>query len=101
MPFSSHCSRRHFLAAMGILTLGGERLAVDGVLLIAEHGNYPLNEKGQILYPRFEMMEQIVSVFRKTGQVVPVFCDKHLSYSWDKAKQIYGWAQELKIPFMA
>lgn len=80
---------------------GGARLAVDGVLLIAEHGDYPLNEKGQILYPRFEMMEQIVSVFKKTGQVVPVFCDKHLSYSWDKAKQMYDWARELKIPFLA
>ncbi len=83
------------------LTLGGDRLAVDGVLLIAEHGDYPLNDKGQILYPRYEMMEQIVSVFKKTGQVVPVFCDKHLSYSWDKAKQMYAWAKELKVPFMA
>ena len=26
------------------LTLGGDRLAVDGVLLIGEHGNYPRNE---------------------------------------------------------
>lgn len=83
------------------LMQGGDRLAVDGVLLIAEHGDYPLNEKGQILYPRYEMMEQIVSVFRKAGKVVPVFCDKHLSYSWEKAKKMYGWAQELKIPFMA
>ena len=32
------------------LTAGGKSLAVDGVLLIAEHGNYPLNDKGQILY---------------------------------------------------
>jgi hypothetical protein len=71
------------------------------VLLIGEHGNYKRNEKGQILYPRHEWMEQIVSVFRQTGQVVPVFCDKHLSYSWAKAKQMYDWAQELKIPFMA
>lgn len=83
------------------LTLGGDRLAVDGVLLIGEHGDYPLNDKGQILYPRFEMMEQIVSVFKKTGQVVPVFNDKHLSYSWEKAKKVYDWAQELRIPFLA
>jgi hypothetical protein len=83
------------------LTEGSNRLAVEGVLLIGEHGNYKRNEKGQILYPRYEWMEQIVSVFRQTGQVVPVFCDKHLSYSWAKAKQMYDWAQELKIPFMA
>ena len=83
------------------LTEGSNKLAVEGVLLIGEHGNYKRNEKGQILYPRYEWMEQVVSVFRQTGQVVPVFCDKHLSYSWEKAKRMYDWAKELKIPFMA
>jgi hypothetical protein len=83
------------------LTGGGDRLAVEGVLLIGEHGNYRRNEKGQILYPRCEMMEEIVSVFRKTGQSVPVFNDKHLSYSWANARKMYGWAGELKVPFMA
>jgi len=33
------------------LTDAGGQLAVDGVLLIGEHGNYPRNDKGQILYP--------------------------------------------------
>ena len=28
------------------LTLGGDDLAVDGVLLIGEHGDYPRNDKG-------------------------------------------------------
>ena len=28
------------------LTLGTKELAVDGVVIIAEHGNYPTNEKG-------------------------------------------------------
>src|SRR5947209_5758833 len=31
------------------LTLGGSKLAVDGVLIVAEHGDYPTNAKGQIL----------------------------------------------------
>ncbi len=31
------------------LTLGGEKLAVDGVLQIGEHGRYPRNKKGQTL----------------------------------------------------
>jgi hypothetical protein len=83
------------------LTLGTGKLAVDGVLLIGEHGNYPRNDKGQVLYPRHEMMEQIVKVFKKTGQSVPVFNDKHLSYSWTKSKEMYQWSQELKFPFMA
>lgn len=83
------------------LTEGGDKLAVEGVLLIGEHGNYPRNDKGQILYPRFEMMEQIVGIFKKTGQTVPVFNDKHLSYSFAKAKQMVDWSAELKFPFMA
>jgi hypothetical protein len=83
------------------LTDSSGQLAVEGVLLIGEHGNYPRNDKGQILYPRFEMMEQIVAVFKKTGQSVPVFNDKHLSYSWEKSRQMYAWSQELKFPFLA
>src|SRR5262249_47291557 len=41
------------------LTLGGNDLAVDGVLLIGEHGDYPYNAKGQKLYPRYEMFQEI------------------------------------------
>lgn len=33
------------------LCLGGDKLAVDGVLLIGEHGTYPKNEAGMTLYP--------------------------------------------------
>ena len=33
------------------LCLGGDTLAVDGVLLIGEHGSYPKNEAGMTLYP--------------------------------------------------
>jgi hypothetical protein len=95
------CGVRVTRSVADALTGGGDTLAVDGVLLIGEHGNYPRNDKGQILYPRFEMMEQIVAVFRKTGQSVPVFNDKHLSYSWAKAQKMVGWSQELKFPLMA
>ena len=34
------------------LTLGRSKLAVDGVVVVGEHGNYPRNEKGQTQYPR-------------------------------------------------
>jgi hypothetical protein len=76
-------------------------LPFDAVLLIGEHGNYPLNDLGQKLYPRYELFQQIVEVFRKSGRVVPLFSDKHLSWSWEHAKQMYDEARELKIPFMA
>ena len=83
------------------LTLGGNDLAVDAVCYVGEHGEYPSNDRGQELYPRYEMMERIVEVFRRTGKSVPVFSDKHFSYSWSKAKQIYAWSRELNFPFMA
>lgn len=67
----------------GALRNGGERLAVDGVLLIAEHGDYPLNRLGQKLYPRSEMLHAIADVFVAEGRSVPVFCDKHLSWDFD------------------
>ena len=83
------------------LTLGGDELAVDGVVLIAEHGDYPRNERGQKLYPRYEFFQQITSVFRTTGKTAPVFCDKHLSYDWNRARQMYDTSQELGFAFMA
>ena len=83
------------------LTLGGSRLAVDGVLLIAEHGNYPKNEKGQTLYPRYEFFKEIVQVFRDSQRSVPVFNDKHLSWKWEWAKEMVDISRELDFAFMA
>ena len=83
------------------LCRGGEKLDVDGVLLIGEHGNYPTNEKGQRLYPRFEFFQQIVDVFRTSNRSVPVFNDKHLSWNWDWARQMVATARELDFPLLA
>ena len=85
----------------GALCLGGDKLAVDGVLSIGEHGKYPINEKGQQEYPRKRFFDQIVAVFRRSGRVAPIFNDKHLSYRWDWAKEMYDTARQMKIPFMA
>lgn len=83
------------------LCLGGNSLAVDGVLSIGEHGKYPFNEKGQHEYPRKRFFDEIVAVFRSSGHVVPVFNDKHLSYRWDWAKEMYDTSRKMKVPFMA
>jgi len=83
------------------LTLGGKELAVDGVLIIGEHGDYAWNEKEQHMYPRKFFFEQVCGVFATSGRSVPVFTDKHLSYNWHDAKWMYDRAQELNVPFMA
>jgi hypothetical protein len=83
------------------LTLGGEKLAVDGVLLIGEHGDYAWNEKEQHLYPRKYFMEQICGVLATSGRAVPVFNDKHLAYNWPDARWMYDRAAQLGAPFMA
>lgn len=83
------------------LTRGGSNLAVDGVLLIGEHGKYPVNAKGQTLYPRYEYFRQIVDVYRRSGRTAPLFNDKHLSWNWEYAKEMYDTARELGFGFMA
>jgi hypothetical protein len=83
------------------LTLGGSKLAVDGVLLIGEHGRYTRNEKGQTLYPRYEFFQQIVKVFKENGRSVPVFNDKHLSWKWEWAREMYDTARQMGFPLMA
>ena len=75
------------------LTLGGKALAVEGVLSIGEHGTYPTNDNGQILYPRRRFFEEICKVFEETKASVPVFNDKHLAATWDDAKWMYDRAR--------
>jgi hypothetical protein len=102
---SVELSRKHgfpiFPDIAGALTLGTGRLAVDGVLLIGEHGDFPYNAKGQKLYPRYHYFQQIAEVFRRSKRSVPVFCDKHLSYDRRQARSMVDTAQKLGMPLMA
>jgi hypothetical protein len=82
------------------LCCGGNSLACDAVLIVGEHGDYPRNDKGQILYPRYEFFEQCVKVFEKSGRAVPVYNDKHLSYSFEKAQSMVAASKKLKFPML-
>jgi hypothetical protein len=86
--------------AEGLIDKKGE-LAVDGVLCVGEHGKYPTNAKGQILYPRRRFFEEVCKVFEKCKKSVPVFNDKHLAATWEDAKWMYDRSRELYVPFMA
>ena len=83
------------------LRCGGDRLNVDAVLLIGEHGNYLVNEFGQKLYPRYELFSKIADVFREDKTSVPVFNDKHLSWNFDYAKEMVDTSKELGFAFQA
>jgi hypothetical protein len=83
------------------LTLGRSNLAVDGVVIIAEHGLYPRTEKGQTLYPRHEFFERTVKVFESSGRTAPVFNDKHLSTDWKECIAMVETSKRLGFPFFA
>lgn len=84
------------------VTLGGDSVAVAGVLCIGEHGNYPYTkDTRQHMYPRRRFFDEVVAAFRKHRRVVPVFNDKHLAYAWRDAKHMADTARALKVPFLA
>lgn len=98
-------SRRHgvpiYPTIAEALTLGGSKLAVDGVVIIAEHGSYPKNEKGQTRYPRYAFFKETVRVFEQSGRSVPVFNDKHLSTVWSECDEMVRDARRLDFAFLA
>lgn len=98
-------ARRHHLAIYPTveeaLTLGGSNLAVDGVIIIAEHGLYPRTEQGQTLYPRHALFQRTVNVFEGSGRAVPVFNDKHLSTDWHECVAMVEASRRLGFPFLA
>lgn len=100
-PLAKHWNIPVYPTIAEALTCGGDKLAVDGVLLVAEQGDYPINDRGQKLYPRRKFFEQVLKVFRDSKRSVPVFIDKHLSYSWDDARWMYDQSKELGFPMMA
>ena len=94
--------QRHDLSLFGsipeALTLGSGELAVDAVLLIGEHGDYPRNEYGQKLYPRKRLFDAITEEFRRLGRAVPIFNDKHFSWEFAHSQEMLATAGELGFP---
>ena len=86
-----HPSMRLYPTIAEALTAGGSKLAVDGVVIVGEHGKYP----------RYQFFEQVVKVFRDSGRSVPVFSDKHLSWNWEWARKMYDTSREMGFAFMA
>ncbi len=83
------------------LRLGGSRLAVDGVAIIGEHGNYRRTPRGNFMYPRWKRFDEVTTVMREDRRVVPLHHDKYFAYEWADARTMYDRVREMRIPFMA
>jgi len=83
------------------LACGGTGIAVDGVIIVGEHGAYELNEFGQQLYPRRRLFDAAVAAMVAAGRCVPIVNDKGLAYAADDALAMVGTARRLGIPLVA
>jgi len=81
------------------LCLGGDKLAVDGVAVIGEHGDYPRTPRGNFMYPRKKRFDEVTAEFQRAGRVLPLMNDKYFAYNWDDAKAMYDRVKKDKIPF--
>ncbi len=93
-----HPSLKLYPTIAEAVTRGTSKLAVDGVVVVGEHGEYPLSPTGIMMHPHFEFFEQITKVFRASGRSVPYFNDKELSWKWDWCKQMVDTSHELGFP---
>lgn len=80
---------------------GSPGVNVDGVLIIAEHGDYEDNEYGQKVYPRRRLFDAALSAMISADRFVPIFNDKHLAWNFVDAKAMYDNARRLGVPLLA
>src|ERR1700734_3574469 len=83
------------------LRCGGDRIAVDAVLVIVEQDDYPSNDRGQILLPSYDFFQQCAQVFEDEKRAVPYFNHKQLSYSFEQAQTMVKTANRLRFPLLA
>lgn len=82
-----------FSSMRDAITLGGDDVAVDGVIVIVEHGSYPQTVDAQKAYPKARFFEQLCLTFESCGKGLPVFFDKH--FGLDGAEAAY-WINRIK-----
>jgi hypothetical protein len=86
------------------LRCGGDRIAVDAVLVVVEQCPeypYPINDRDQVLLPRYDFFQQCAQVFETEKHAVPYFNHKQLSFSFNEAQNMVNTAERLKFPLMS
>ncbi len=81
------------------LRCGGAKLAVDGVAVLGEHGDYPRTKRGNFMYPRKRWFDEVTAVMEADRKIVPLFNDKYYAYEWADARAMYQRVRDWKIPF--
>ena len=101
LPFlERHGIRRALSIGEALVDAAGD-LAVDGVIIIGEHGDYELNEHGQQVYPRRRFFDAAVAAMTAAGHYVPIFNDKGLAYSARDANEMAATAHRLGVGYGA
>lgn len=101
LPFLARHSIFRALSIGEALAVGGDGIAVDGVIIIGEHGDYELNQFGQQLYPRRRFFDAATAAMTAAGRYIPIFNDKGLSYSARDADEMVATARRFEIGFGA
>jgi hypothetical protein len=91
---------RIFPTVTEALRRDGRKLAVDAVVIIGEHGDYPRTPRGNFMYPRWKYFQEIAGVMRQEGRVLPMYQDKYFAYDWEDAKRTYEVARKMRIPLL-
>ncbi|GGD89361.1 hypothetical protein [Paenibacillus nasutitermitis] len=95
---ADRCGIGIFTSIRETIMAGGQ--PIDGVIIIGEHGEYPINDKGQKMYPRRWMMEQVLQAIDDQGLHIPIFLDKHMAYDFEDAMWIYREVTKRGLPFL-
>lgn len=107
--FPANDSGRKTAARLGIPLLDSIRETIDyaercgglhGVIIIGEHGDYPLDEWGRKQYPRYRFMNETLDALAELNLRVPIFSDKFLSYRTDQSVRMFENLRDHAIPFM-
>jgi hypothetical protein len=83
------------------LLCGGNNFDLDGIIIIGEHGDYPVSELGRVLYPRRRFFEECLNVMLKYDRIVPVYSDKAFAIEKEDIEWIYKQIKKYDIPFFS
>jgi hypothetical protein len=96
------CARHHINLHTSIrnaLLNGKTAFDLDGIILIGEHGDYPINQYGQILFPRRRFFAECLQVMLEFDRIVPIYSDKAFAVVKKDILWLYRQIKKYHLPF--